>query len=181
MTQVRHSIAEAAGLTGIPAQEIHARIWRGDLPGDGNIAMPGNTSSGFINAETLALLEREARAARASRHTAVPDVPQTRNLYMAMPLAHVALELQVPVGEVERLLVVGELEGPVLNHRYTGVSYASLAAYQERLRATVPTVAPEIALPAVQDPGPQGTPVPTPVAGLVRRFRRVLTGIHRAI
>ncbi len=132
MTHKRtYTLAEVAGLTGIPAEEVHARLWKGELPGDGNVAMPGSRTTGTVNAETLARLEQEGRL----RSAAPTPAPQpTRQHFQAVPLAHAAQELGIPQVELEQLLVKGELEGPVLNHRFTGVTHASLEAYRERRR-----------------------------------------------
>lgn len=60
-----HSLAEVESQIGIPAEEIHARIWRGELTGDGNVAMPSDRRFGTVNTETFEKLHHEARIRRA--------------------------------------------------------------------------------------------------------------------
>jgi len=127
----RYSLAEVAGITGIPAEEIHERVRKGEFTGDGNMAMPSNHRAGFVNAETFALLEQEGRT-RKGDSPAIPSAP--RHLYQAIPLDQAAQELGITKKDLELLLVKGDLEGPVLNHRHTGVTHASLEAFRKRQR-----------------------------------------------
>lgn len=124
-----YSLAQVEGMTGIPAEEVHNRIWKGLLPGDGNVAMPMNRRSGTVNAETMEMLAVEARSRQSAGN---PEPPAQRYHTQAVPIQQVADELGLTVREVEGLLYKGQLEGPMLNRRYTGVTPQSLSTYRNR-------------------------------------------------
>lgn len=148
-TKHTYSLGEVEGMTGIPAEEIHARLWKGELPGDGNTAFPGNRRGGSVNAETLEKLATEAHLRRSAP---VQQPVSTRTHFQALPLEQAAGELGMTVREVEGLLHKGELEGPMLNHRYTGVTHASLSAYRKRQEDALRVEAVEAAMiPATVD------------------------------
>ncbi len=128
------SIIEAANLSGVPVEEIHSRIFRGDLPGDGNLAMPGNRSAGFVNAGTLERLIAEGKG-REVVGTVNPSLGVRFHVYMTLPIDQAAVELGMTVREVETLLVSGTLAGSFCHPRWTGVKHASLADYQNCLKA----------------------------------------------
>lgn len=166
-----YSLAEVERLTGIPAEEVHARIWRGELSGDGNVAMPTNRQAGFVNAETMAALEREGR----QRKPAAPAPPAPWQVFQAIPLAQAAEELGITSKELERLLVQGELEGPLLNRRYTGVMHGSLTAYQNRQAVQQAVEAAQAVAPeaVAADAASQGVTVDPSFLDALKRF---LTG-----
>jgi hypothetical protein len=126
------SISEAANLSGIPVEEIWGRIWHGELPGT---AMPSNRQAGTVSGETVERLVMEGRGRIAAGVVNPAYTPRSKDVYRHLPMDQAAAELGIPVRDLEWLLVRGELEGPVLNHRHTGVDRASLAAYQDRQRA----------------------------------------------
>lgn len=144
-----YTLTQVEATTGIPAEEVHARLWKGELPGEGNTAMPGNRRFGTVNAETMEKLATEGRL----RRTAVVEQPVIqRNHFQALPIGQVAEELGMTVREVEGLLYKRELEGPMLNHRYTGVTHASLSAYRKCQEDALRVEAVEAALiPATVD------------------------------
>jgi hypothetical protein len=152
------SLIEAANQSGIPVEEIHARVFRGDLPGDGNIAMPGNRNSGFVNARTLERLITEGRGRHATgTHTPAPGI--RFHVYMTLPIDQAAAELGMSVRDVELLLVNREMEGSYCYPRWVGVKHQSLANYKDRLRAAaypdVPSTNTQDATPTCPD-APKG-------------------------
>nr|WP_320133183.1 hypothetical protein [uncultured Holophaga sp.] len=151
-TKHTYSLAQVEGMTGIPAEEVHSRIWRGELPGDGNMAMPGNRRAGTVNEATMEQLVGECRARRVA---AIQPPPVTRSHFQAIPLDQAALELGVTKQVVEGLLYKGELEGPMLNQRYTGVTPGSLRTYIRRQEeASLMEAVEQVLVPAeVDDPG----------------------------
>jgi len=161
------SIIEAANLSGIPVEEIHSRVFRGDLPGDGNLAMPGNRAAGFVNAGTLERLISEGRG-RTITGTLNPTLGIRFHVYMTLPIAQAALELDMTVREVEALLVAQKLEGSFCHPHWVGVKHGSLAAFQERRKSGPYLVAPDA---PTQNTGTAIPPAP------VSRFRAVLQAL----
>lgn len=154
------SLAQAANLSGIPVEEIHTRIYRGELPGEGNLAMPGNRTAGFVNGETLDRLCAEGKVRQSA---AVPYAESgTRfHVYREMPIEQAAAELGMTVREVEVLLVNQELEGAFCFPRWVGVRHESLASFLgKRLLAATPDLRRE--------------PVTSPAAEMVSGFRAVI-------
>jgi len=166
-TRFKTSIAEAADLSGIPVEEIHARIFRGELPGDGNIAQPGNRQSGFVNAGTLERLRAEGRG-RTVTGTVNPGAGAHRHFYREAPIAEAAADLGMTVQDVELLLLHGELEGAFCHPRWIGVRHESLTAFQERRKMGASPVGPGA---PTQNTGTTIPPAP------VSRFRAVLQAL----
>lgn len=100
MSETRHSISEAAQLSGIPAEVIHARIFSGDLSGEGNAAMPGNRQAGTVNGVTLERLIHEGKAAQQQPPTPAP----VRVEWFQSVTLDAAAELGISSREVEGLL-----------------------------------------------------------------------------
>jgi hypothetical protein len=169
----RSSIIEASNQSGIPVEEIHSRVFRGELPGDGNLAMPGNRTSGFVNAETLVRLVAEGKG-RIAMGVPNPTPSNRRHLYRDAPIAQAAEDLGMTVWEVELLLLHRKLEGSFCHPRWVGVRHESLAAYKDQQ-----TVA------AAQTPLPIPTddPAPSQAEVFVSRLRaayEVLTARRKA-
>jgi hypothetical protein len=152
-THTQHTLAEASKLSGIPVEEIHNRVWRGDLPG---IAAPGSRQVGTISGETLERLIAEQQQARQESRVAVPDTHRAKSWgYQAVPVAYAAGELGVTVAEVERLIAAGEIEGMTYNYpRWVTVRVESLEAYRQRRESVPAPVVPVVEAPPAPVPPP---------------------------
>ncbi len=167
------SIIEAADQSGIPAEEIYSRILRGELPGEGNIAMPGSRGSGFVNARTLERLVLEGRG-RIDTGTVSASSGMRFHVYMTLPIAQAAEELCMTVREVEQLLVDQVLVGAYCFPRWVGVKHESLSAFKNSQR-TAPT--PDGHSTPIQN---TGTALPLKPVSRIRAAYEALTGGRKA-
>lgn len=130
MSETRHTIGEAAMRSGLPVEEVHGRVWRGELPG---VANPGGCL-GTVSGETLEALVNEGKARRAAA-VGQPVAPLARHHFQDYPIEQAAIELGISAREVEGLILKGELEGRYCAPRWVAVRRDSLESYRQRTGA----------------------------------------------